>query len=332
MRNTYFPMFGLFATISALFAQSPAPTGSVLVDAGYSRPTPPELAPGQVITLFFRGVKPLADGKLRSAQAEKTPLPETLAGLSVRIEQADPPTSVRAPILSVRQETECGATQSVTSTCLLTSVRVQIPFELSVVPASSDHNSAVPVARLILEEDGQLGNVSAVQPVAWNGHVVTSCDMAWDTNPASTCSRVAYHADGKPVDRNHPAKSGEIISIYAYGLGPTWISAETGKPSPEGAEVVMSGVRRVWASLRNEPVNASDSLPRFFDAAASDDAKTVIEWVGLTPGQIGLYQLNLAIPVDFKPLIPCGPEVHSNAAAWVTTSRGSEVVPFCMIP
>jgi hypothetical protein len=52
----------------------------------------------------------------------------------------------------------------------------------------------------------------------------------------------------------------------------------------------------------------------------------------LTPGQTGLYQLNIRVPETFEPKLPCGPEVSSNAVAWVTTALGSELVPFCVAP
>jgi hypothetical protein len=282
--------------------------------------------------LFFRGVGPAADGKLRSGRAERTPLPDKLAGLEVRIEQSRPPAALRLPLISVRQETECGETQSATAACLLTSVQAQIPFELSIAPAAGEGAGRPPLARLVLWEDGRPGAAAPVQPVSIHAHVVTSCDLNWDTKPASVCSRTAYRADGRPADRNRPVSRGDSIVIYAYGLGPVFPPAETGKPSPEGAEVAMSGVRRIWASLRDQPVNASASLAPFFDPAAADPSSTAIEWAGLTPGQTGLYQLNIRVPETFEPKLPCGPEVSSNAVAWVTTALGSELVPFCVAP
>jgi hypothetical protein len=118
--------------------------------------------------------------------------------------------------------------------------------------------------------------------------------------------------------------------VYAFGLGPTWPAAETGKPAPVGSEIRQSGVLRVWATLRSEPINASASAPRFFDSEASKLPGDAIQFAGLAPGWVGLYQLNIQVPRSFQTILPCGSEIHANALALVTTPQGSEVVPLCV--
>src|SRR5262249_17429868 len=144
-----------------------------------------------------------------------------------------------------------------------------------------------------------------LQPVANNAHVLTTCDL--DTQqPADNCSRVAFHASGQRVTVDVPAKRGETITVYAYGLGPTSPAAGSGKPAPVGAEVKQSGALRVWTSVRNQPLNANPSAPRFFDAAAMTDLNPTLQFAGLAPGYVGLYQLNIQVPQSFDVILPCG--------------------------
>src|ERR1700753_685174 len=127
--------------LSALFlcgvARAPAfaQTSAILAGEGYTVPAPSPVTPGQVVTFFFRGIAPLPNGDLRSAQAAATPLPATLAGLSLRLSQANAvPTAV--PLFAVRQENDCSSTEAASPACLLTSVKLQIPFELTADPSS----------------------------------------------------------------------------------------------------------------------------------------------------------------------------------------------------
>ncbi len=314
----------LCLSLSCATAQS----GASMVGASYSAPAAYEVAPGQVVTLFFNGIRPFPDGKLRSATADVQALPVTLAGLSARVTQARHSVDRRVPVFSILQENQCGGTQAISPACLLTAMRVQIPFELSLEP-EPDGQPPAP-AQLILEEDGQPSKPFPLQPVVVNAHVLTSCDQDWDTRPGSTCNRLAFHPDGRRIGATAPSKRGEVITVYAFGLGPTWPAAETGKPAPGGVEIPQSGVLRVWATLRNQPINASASAPRFFDSEASSLPGDAIQFAGLAPGWVGLYQLNILIPTSFQTVLPCGGEIHSNAVALITSPKGSETVPLCV--
>ena len=315
MRNTF--LLFLFA-LSFGYAQ----TSATLADAGYSAPSPPQVAPGQVLTLYFRGVRLSPDGKLRSERADHDPLPGRLAGLAVRLSQNEKVQPV--PILSVRQERECGELPAVPAVCVLTAIKVQIPYELAVSPTFEA------TAELILDEDGQTSRAFLVQPLPDNTHVLTSCDITTETRSATLCNRVAYHADGRVVDQYAPAQNGETILVYAFGLGQTVPTAETGKPSPPGARIPESGRPRVWATFRDSPVNAYGATPRRIDQELMNPTVSGIDFSGLTPGEIGLYQLNVPIPSSLKALTACGAEVSSNAVLLITTYQGTEPIPFCL--
>lgn len=295
-----------------------AQTDASLLAAGYSAPAPIEVAPGQILTLFLHGVKPAADGFPRSGQAQAIPLPDTIAGLSAHILQSPRSDPFRVPILSVRQQNDC---EEITRRpiCLLTAIRVQIPTELS--PA---------VAKLVVEEDGQKSRTFLIRPVRDNGHVITSCDLTWDTNPGSSCARMAYHADGVLIGPESPARRGEAIVLYAYGMGPTTPRIGSGIASPAGAVLIEQTLRQVRVSF-DTLVNANPSVPRY-QANEVSGVQGEIVFAGLTPDQVGLYQINVRLPHGLDVPIHCGGDVRTNVVAKVSTSQGVENVPLCVEP
>jgi uncharacterized protein (TIGR03437 family) len=88
-----------------------------------------------------------------------------------------------------------------------------------------------------------------------------------------------YHADGSQVTTNHPATRDEPLTMYATGLGATTGgTVTTGMPSPSSPLAVVSGVQV------------------FFGNPSYTQAAIIVDWAGLAPGLIGVYQLNLRIP------------------------------------
>src|SRR5579872_1810308 len=280
-----FKFTSLFMCVGALgsaFAQ----TSATLDAAGYSAPAPLQVAPGQVVTLFFHGLGPLPNGQLRSSQTTAVPLPVTLGGLSPRIAQSQSQ-DVAVPVFAVRQENECDTGEAANPACLLTSVKIEIPFELQ---AASD--AAAPLAQLILDVDGQPSRSFPLQPVPDNAHLVTSCDLSWDTKSTSTCNRSVYHADGTLVTADNPAMRGETVVVYAFGLGKAATSIWTGDVSPAGAALAGSPESHVKAIFGNT-ANALSYVPRSTFYMDPNAAASPVAAVGLTRGQIGLYQINV---------------------------------------
>jgi uncharacterized protein (TIGR03437 family) len=318
-------------TLGPAYSQS----GAVLTAAGYSAPPPLQVAPGQVTTFFFRGIGALADGQLRNAQAASVPLPTNLAGLSLHMSQGQA-SGVAVPIFAVRQESECDSPQEVNATCLLTLVKLQVPFEIAgdVTPASPSGPTApvlAPLGQLTLEVDGQSGRAISLQPVPDNAHVLTSCDLSWDTKYSSACDRQVYHADGRLISATEPAKNGETVIVYVYGLGKPEGHVPSGDVSPAGAALGNVSAR-VKASFDNF-VNIVSSVPRSVRTDILPDFP--IAAAGLTSGQVGLYQLNIRVPSSLTPAVTCGGfngSIHSNAALYVSTSQGTEAVGLCVQP
>ncbi len=79
----------------------------------------------------------------------------------------------------------------------------------------------------------------------------------------------------------HPVKSGDVVVIYTIGLGPTSPAVQTGAPAPASPLAVVNGVQ----------VCIRPSL------AVSLDTCNDAAFAGLTPGFVGLYQVNANIPV-----------------------------------
>ncbi len=305
---------------SSYFAS--AQTAATLASAGYASLPPIPVAPGQVVTLFFRDVGPLPGGSLRVDEAKTVPLPTVLAGLSVFIKQP----SVRFPIFAVRQENDCFDGQS-NPACLLTSLRVQLPFDLK------------PVKELVLEVDGESSRSFLLTEVSDNAHVLTSCDLTWNTNWASTCSRLAFHTDGSAVTEKSPARPGETIVVYLWGMGATTPSVPIGTPAPPGVVVKqVPGITAVRARFLDGPRVNINALPAFYSPEDASEPGVPIEFLGLTPGQIGLYQLNVAIPNSFTPSTFCGDPIAgqsdtipANAVLHITTLyAGTQELDFCL--
>ena len=88
----------------------------------------------------------------------------------------------------------------------------------------------------------------------------------------------AEHSDFSLIDSNSPAHPGESIVIYLVGMGPTNPAVKSGAAAPG--------------------LNPGDTL-----AAATvqpvvkvNNQTAQIQFAGLTPGAIGLYQINFVVP------------------------------------
>jgi uncharacterized protein (TIGR03437 family) len=96
----------------------------------------------------------------------------------------------------------------------------------------------------------------------------------------STGQAALFHADGRYVTQDDPAMRDEPLSLFAVGLGATTgASVAAGVPSPAGPLAVTSNRVQVYFGD-----------PRYKQSAV------IVDWAGLAPGFIGIYQLNLRVP------------------------------------
>lgn len=90
-----------------------------------------------------------------------------------------------------------------------------------------------------------------------------------------------YHEDGSPVTKDNPTTRDKRLVMFAVGLGPTkGGSFVSGKPAAEA------------------PPAITDPVSVFFGDKRYRQAGVVVEWSGLAPGLIGIYQVQLYVPGD----------------------------------
>src|SRR5579859_2475362 len=105
-------------------------SGNTVVGTGYSFPVPIPATRGQLLTIYVAGV---GAGLTRRIQAESLPLPKSLAGISVNLEQAIAPKGpFQVPLLAVFPVSSCPENSGPCGT--LTGINLQIPFELVLGP------------------------------------------------------------------------------------------------------------------------------------------------------------------------------------------------------
>ena len=322
----------LILPLCPIFAQNAA----LPISIGYTEPAAFRAAPGQVVTLFLDDISAGADGRFRAAQAGIGDLPQSLAGISVRITQLDG-SEMQAAIFAVQQKRLCGLSglQAGDAGCLLTLVKAQIPFELPGGPVLSDQtNYTLPLPALIsIDVDGRRGRGFPLQPVPDNGHVLTTCDASWDTSSSSVCDRQVFHPDGSPVTQNAPAQAGETLNVLLYGLGRTDPMVQTGRPSPDGAVItdLIPNFPRVTLGIVTNFVNAlSSAPPTAFNPETANAIPFPITSASLLSDQIGIYKLSFTLPGLKDPVIPCGGDRRSNSILFVTTSQHVEAIGLCV--
>lgn len=98
---------------------------------------------------------------------------------------------------------------------------------------------------------------------------------------------IAQHLDYSLVTADAPTHDGELIVLYAGGLGQTSPLVPSGQIPQVATELKDKSSFQVW--LDGVPVDPS-----------------LIEYVGVTPTCAGLYQINLRLP----PNVPAHPEIR----------------------
>ena len=99
---------------------------------------------------------------------------------------------------------------------------------------------------------------------------------------------IAQHvSDYSPVTPQNPAHAGEYIVAYAINLAPVFPKQTTGFPAPAQP-----------LAISYPPGGISEGICGGHDDVTVGPATAGASYVGLTPGTIGVYQINFQVPKD----------------------------------
>ena len=95
----------------------------------------------------------------------------------------------------------------------------------------------------------------------------------------SSGQAAVYHQDGKQVTKDNPTTRDQRLVLYATGLGPTTGgTVTTGSPAP------------------SKPLAVTAPVSVYFGPSNYSQSAIIVEWSGLVPGLIGVYQIDLYVP------------------------------------
>jgi uncharacterized protein (TIGR03437 family) len=157
-------------------------------------------------------------------------------------------------------------------------INLEIPLE-----------TAPGTALVEIQRDGLTGNTVSVQVAALAPRILlaqgTSFGAIQNAKDYSYPAPVGYFGPGVA---SHPAQVGDVLTIYAIGLGPTNPAVGTNVPAP-GSEPL--------ARLTTCPASKPCTAPVVqFGTSLFGTVPSTPSYAGLSPFFVGLYQINVAIP------------------------------------
>ena len=215
---------------------------------------------------------------------------------------------IPVPLLAAYQFAT-GPTVQVSSCGRVTAITLQVPFELKLSSGNPSGVRLQNVAHLVVSEDGAAAAAVELQPLPSHIHVLRNGDTITSAGRAgselSLGDPIVVHADGKLVSQLNPAKPGEMLVMYAVGLGGADPPVRSGEATPTPAPrafLLMDFDFRPNAS----PSGPFEGPVEPFSTSAGGRTSTTPAFAGLTPGFVGLYQVNFVVP---QPTIRCFPDV-----------------------
>jgi uncharacterized protein (TIGR03437 family) len=161
-------------------------------------------------------------------------------------------------------------------------------------------------------QNGQAGTPFNATVLPFRPHILTLCDATSvnrEYGPLSMpCPSVVTHSDGSLVEASNPAQPGETVVMYAFGLGPTSQAVPAGTATPMALITTAVPYTLLMAYRGSGPASAPP-LQGYAPAFA-----------GLTPGQVGLYQVNFLVPAPSGPISDCGSPDGANLFVTLTSA------------
>lgn len=312
---------------------------------GYQAERLPRVAPGQVLHLTLHGLTTI----FQATQVATTiPLPTEFNGLSISLQQSGTAEPIPLPLLRGLETGSCSGIIPVSVLGGAVSCAedptydlwVQIPFELKPNdPATVNGpctttpcvlNGITDAVLTVKEKSGQGMNLR-VLPVIDQVHLLNTCTdnvdglgfVSLSQYLSMPCTPAIAHNDNSWVSATNPARPGEVLIAYAFGLGAPATSFPTASGTPKGGVPV------------NRPITVS------FTGAATQPG-TAPDYVGLVGGNAGLYQINFRVPAVPATLPPCTassnynftqlPATSSNLTMTLTGTSSLDQASFCVQP
>jgi len=104
----------------------------------------------------------------------------------------------------------------------------------------------------------------------------------------ATKRALLFRANGEPVTEARPARRDEPLVLYAVGLGiPARTTLAPGAPAPANPLVETDDLALYFRKV---------SSPADLTRGPTVQEEMIVDWSGLVPGYVGLYQINLRVP------------------------------------
>ena len=161
------------------------------------------------------------------------------------------------------------------------------------------YDAAIGDGTVRIDNNGQRGNSVFVNIKAREPRLLSPFNIA----PYAILTTPTGQLTGIP---SNPVKAGDTVVIYMIGLGPTSPSVNSGEASPTNPLATVPGGAKVCFGG-----GGFGGTPLCTDA----------QFAGLTPGFVGLYQVNVAIPVG----VPIGLTVPFYIQLTDTTSNTVQI-------
>ena len=259
---------GVALTFDAYILAQPAiNAGGVLNAASYQG----TVAPGSYVSIY--GLNMVEADLLSNANGDGAPwlpLPMAIDGVNVSFDVPSAGISVPGNLIFVSPG----------------QINVQVPWELqgqssAQVKVTMDEMYGYPV----------FGNVVTVP--------LTACAPAFYVGGGTIAAEDAV--TGVAILASNPAHPGEILSLYANGLGPVTNTPASGAPAPGGASADL-------ANTTTQPVMMIGGQ------------QAQVGFSGLAPGYAGLYQIDATVPAGL------------TGNQQVTVSIGGQTSPAVTLP
>jgi uncharacterized protein (TIGR03437 family) len=214
---------------------------------------------GSISTIFCTGIS--VQGVVA---ADKLPLPTTLAGVTVKVGGA------AAPLFAVA---ELGGYQQ---------VNFQVP-QAAVI--DSDSNTSIDVA-----QNGARGSVTVVYGANATGDFFLL--------PGTGIGIFQHAKDYSVVTVTNPALPGETIIAYLTGMPPAVPIVPDGQPAPDNPLSVIPQIN-TEQEIDEVLLYVGDTIPwpdPTLNMGFLTRPSCPISFLGLSPGSVGLYQINFVLP------------------------------------